>query len=164
MPFWCQGMGQHQCDAHALASELVKVFKRLYLLNLWMEVIHICPDVTYWLGVLCFTILTNPSDLEVKVMDLETIYVKSFWLKFLTLVLLNLDIHCLCKQCRSRSVGFWRSQLIWIYTVWHLVCEFVLTSWIRQSDWLKVTSGHGILIYSVWQGLKGWISWASGRR
>ena len=25
---------------------------------------------------------------------------------FLTLVLLNLDIPCLCKQCRSRSVGF----------------------------------------------------------
>ena len=24
----------------------------------------------------------------------------------LTLVLLNLDISCLCKQCRSRSVGF----------------------------------------------------------
>ena len=38
---------------------------------------------------------------------------------FLTLVLLNPDIPCLCKQCRSRSVGFWRSQLIWICTVWH---------------------------------------------
>ena len=25
---------------------------------------------------------------------------------FLTLVLLNMDIPCLCKQCRSRSVGF----------------------------------------------------------
>ena len=37
----------------------------------------------------------------------------------LTLVLLNPDIHCLCKQCRSRSVGFWRSQLIWIYIVCH---------------------------------------------
>ena len=24
----------------------------------------------------------------------------------LTLVLLNPDIHCLCNQCRSRSVGF----------------------------------------------------------
>ena len=30
-----------------------------------------------------------------------------------------------CKQCRSRSAGFWRSQLIWIYTVWHEVFEFV---------------------------------------
>ena len=27
----------------------------------------------------------------------------------LTLVLLNLDIPFPCKQCRSRSVGFWRS-------------------------------------------------------
>ena len=37
----------------------------------------------------------------------------------LTLVLLNPDKFCLCKQCRSRSVGFWRSQLIWICTVCH---------------------------------------------
>ena len=26
--------------------------------------------------------------------------------RFISLVLLNPDIHCLCKQCRSRSVGF----------------------------------------------------------
>ena len=37
----------------------------------------------------------------------------------LTLVLLNPDMSCLCKQCRSRSVGFFRSQTIWIYTVCH---------------------------------------------
>ena len=42
-------------------------------------------------------------------------------LSFLTLVLLNLDIPWLCNQCRSRSVGFWRSQLIWICTV----CQYV---------------------------------------
>ena len=29
------------------------------------------------------------------------------------------DIPCLSKQCRSRSVGFFRSQLIWICTVYH---------------------------------------------
>ena len=46
----------------------------------------------------------------------------------LTLVLLNLDIPCLCKQCRSRSVGFWRSQLIWIYTVCHSVCEIYINN------------------------------------
>ena len=43
----------------------------------------------------------------------------------LTLLLVNQDISCLCKQCRSRSVGFWRSQhldlyclplSIWIYS------------------------------------------------
>ena len=38
---------------------------------------------------------------------------------FLTLDLLNLDIPCLYKQWRSRSVGFWRCQLIWICTVCH---------------------------------------------
>ena len=37
----------------------------------------------------------------------------------LTLILLNSNMPCLCKQCRSRSVGFWRSQLIWICTACH---------------------------------------------
>ena len=31
----------------------------------------------------------------------------------------ELDMSCLCKQCRSRSVGFFRSQLIWICFVCH---------------------------------------------
>ena len=48
-----------------LALALVIVFKRLYLLNLWMEVIHTCPDVRYWSEVLCCTISTHISDLEV---------------------------------------------------------------------------------------------------
>ena len=55
----------------------------------------------------------------------------------LTFVLLNPDIPCLCKQCRSRSVGFLRSQLIWICTVCHSVCEFISTVWIKEPDWLK---------------------------
>ena len=67
---------------------------------------------------------------------------------FLTLVLLDPDILCSCKQCRSRSVGFFRS---WIYTVCHSVCEFVATNWIKQSDWLKIRSWWGILIYSTRQ-------------
>ena len=29
------------------------------------------------------------------------------------------DMSCLCKKCRSKSVGFWRSQLIGIYTICH---------------------------------------------
>ena len=58
----------------------------------------------------------------------NTIFLHYFWLTGtswakvscqLTLVLLNPDMSCLCKQCRSRSVGFWRSQLIWICTVCH---------------------------------------------
>ena len=60
---------------------------------------------------------------------------------------------CLCKQCRSRWVGFFRSQLIWICTVCHQVCEFIATIQIKQSDWLKIRSGCGILIYSAGQGL-----------
>ena len=73
-----------------------------------------------------------------------------------TLVLLNPDIPCLCKQCRSRSVGFWRSQLIWICTVCHQVCEFISTIGIKLSNWLKIRSGRGSLIYSAGQGLREW--------
>ena len=50
---------------------LVKVFKRLYLLNFWMEVVQTCPDVRYLSEVLCCATLTHTSDLEVKVLDLE---------------------------------------------------------------------------------------------
>ena len=38
----------------------------LYFLNLWIEVIHICPNVRYWSEVLCYTILTHMIDLEFK--------------------------------------------------------------------------------------------------
>ena len=76
------------------------------------------------------------------------------WINYvLTLVLLNSDVLCLCKQCRSRSVSFWRRQLIWICTVCHLICEFVSTTWIKQLYWLTIRNGCGILRYSAWQGL-----------
>ena len=57
----------------------------------------------------------------------EECYLKLICL--LTVVLLTPDKPCLCKQCRSRSVGF--SQLIWICTVCHSVCEFVSTLWMK---------------------------------
>ena len=50
---------------------LVKVFKSLYLLNPWMDLVDTLPDVSYWPKVLCCTITTHISDLEVKVMDFE---------------------------------------------------------------------------------------------
>ena len=83
-----------------------------------------------------------------------------FWpyLSDLNLVLLNQDIPCLCKQCRSRSAGFFRSQLDWICTVCQLESEFVTTTWIKESDWLKIKSGRGILIYSAWIGLRTFLS------
>ena len=51
----------------------------------------------------------------------------TFWCKmsFFNPSLAKHDMSCLSKQCRSRSVGFWRSQLIWICTVCHLICEFL---------------------------------------
>ena len=50
---------------------LVKVFKSLYLLNPWMDLVDTLPDVRYWSEVLCRTIMTHISDLEVKVTDFE---------------------------------------------------------------------------------------------
>ena len=92
----------------------------------------------------------------------------------ITLVLLNPDISCLCKQWRFGSVGFWRSQLIsiytvchsecefgfwrsqviWIYTVCHSVCEFYQQEGFNLSDWPVIRNGHGLLIYSTLQGLE----------
>ena len=83
---------------------------------------------------------------------MRMLYKQRLRANYLTLVLLNPFIPCLFKQCRSRSVGFWRSQLIWICTVCHKVCEFIASIWINQSDWLKIRCG--ILIYTAWQGLK----------
>ena len=64
---------------------------------------------------------------------------------FLNLVLLNQDRHCLWKQRRSRSDGFWRSHLIRIYTVFHKVCEFIWTNNTELSDWLTIRNGCGKL-------------------
>ena len=50
---------------------LVKVFKCLYLLNPWMDLVYTFPDVRYWYEVLCCTIKTHISDLEVKVTDFD---------------------------------------------------------------------------------------------
>ena len=50
---------------------LVKVFKSLYLLNPWMDLIGTLPDVRYWSEVLCCTITTHSGDLEAKVMSFE---------------------------------------------------------------------------------------------
>ena len=41
---------------------LIKVFKSLYLLNLWMDLVDTLPDVRYWSDVLCCTITTHISD------------------------------------------------------------------------------------------------------
>ena len=50
---------------------LVEVFKCLFLLNPWMDLVGTLPDVRYWSEVLCCTIMTHIGDLEVKVKDFE---------------------------------------------------------------------------------------------
>ena len=41
-----------------------------------MKIDHTCPDARYWSEVLCCTIPTHMSDLQVKVMDFEILEAK----------------------------------------------------------------------------------------
>ena len=50
---------------------LVKVFKSLFLLNPRMDLVDTLPNVTYLSEVLCYTVTTHISDLEIKGMDFE---------------------------------------------------------------------------------------------
>ena len=67
--------------------------------------------------------------------------------------MLNSDIPCFCKQCRYRSVGFWRSQLIWICTVCHKVCEFIAAIRIKSSDWLLRQSQLQQATFSIYKNI-----------
>ena len=71
----------------------------------------------------------------------------------LTLVMINPDIPCLCKECRSDQLASFRSQLIWICSL--SICMWIYSNNLEQanSDLLKIRSGRGILIYLAWEGL-----------
>ena len=55
-------------DLEILLKILVKVFISLYLLNMLMDQVDTLHVGGYWSEVLCCTIMTHLSDLEVKVM------------------------------------------------------------------------------------------------
>ena len=68
----------------------------------------------------------------------------------ITLFGLMIQIHILNgKQCRSRSVGFFRSQLIWIYTV----CK-ARVNLVQQENGFK--TGYEELIYKEMTQLDDW--------
>ena len=52
---------------------LIKVFVSLYLLNFFMDPVYTLRVDRYWSKVLFCTIMTHLGDLEVKVMDLDTL-------------------------------------------------------------------------------------------
>ena len=63
----------------------------------------------------------------------------------LTQVLLSLNMPCLCKQCRSRSVGFWRSQLIWICSLHCLLLSvWICINNLDQVIWLADSNRNGL--------------------
>ena len=68
----------------------------------------------------------------------------------LTLVLLNPDISCFCKQCRSRSVGFWFGSALFAFKYVNLYQQSGssnLTGW-------KLEMGVAHLNLFSWQGLR----------
>ena len=86
-------------SATALASSLfkmlkclVEVFKSLYLLNPWMDLVDTLPDVRYWSEDLCCTIMTHISDLEVKVTGFEILKFLVEVFRSLYLLKLQLDL------------------------------------------------------------------------
>ena len=81
---------------------LVSVFWYSRMSWRWMRLSRICFNTCWAEKTLWFRLCLNWLDILGRFSII------------LTLVLLNRDIPCFCKQCRSRSVGFWRSQLIWI--------------------------------------------------
>ena len=46
-----------------------------------------------------------------------------------------------CKQCRSRSVGFWRNQMIWICTVCHYVNLYQQSGSSNLTGWKLEVGG-----------------------
>ena len=54
---------------------------------------------------------------------------------------------CLCKQCRSRSVGFWSALFVIKYV------NFYQQPWSSYLISRKSAVWCGIIIYSSWQGL-----------
>ena len=68
----------------------------------------------------------------------ETIRIASRESGILTLVLLNSDRSCHCKQCKYRSVGFWRSQLILdlhclSVSMWICIDNFDQVIWVAEN-------------------------------
>ena len=99
-----------------------------------------------------FTSSLDSADCIIKKPPMrQRVYLYAFCIRNPSLA--DYDVHWLSKQRRSRSIGFWRSQLIWICTVCHWICECLSKTWIKLSEWLEIRSGRGILIYSAWEEL-----------
>ena len=105
----------------AAFAHMQKLKVQVSLFSVWPR-----PFLFIWrwsdLGIVESVVVTQKP---IDITWIQHIYYPKYWetnsLPYLslTLVLLIPDISCLYKQCRSRSVGFWRSQLIWICTVCH---------------------------------------------
>ena len=77
---------------------------------------HDIADIYYFVGK-CVALFVAVCHIRQYVAE-RTLY-QHYLISLLTLVLLNLALPNICKQCRSGSVGF--CQLILIYTVCHSV-------------------------------------------
>ena len=94
---------------------------RIYLGLCWLHMPqrHIFTRRRFYMAmsVLCCCLNNYNAGLLISFF-LSDINCTSLFIVF-TLVLLNPDMLFLSKQCRSRSVGFWRGHLIWLCTICH---------------------------------------------
>ena len=144
-------------EAHLMSSHNICFLGVESIFSCWNKVPYLgsfTPDKALLSTEKCWNFLISARNVfwvlirsaEVRLMSTHNMYFcrnkkNTFWIPLiiwsygakvmLTLFLLSPDIPCLCKQCRSRSVGFWRSQLIWICTVCQSECEFISTIWIK---------------------------------
>ena len=129
------------------------------LINIWNYVQHAKPWTQSNLFLSCFNLFSSSLTYHFSFPSLSCFITQCFNFPFFVLVVgsfsctwgclsLNrawscwfLICPCLYKQCRSRSLGFLRNKLIWIYTVCHQVCEFVSTTGSSNLLGLKLEVG-----------------------
>ena len=114
--------------------------------ELWRQLIWICT--------VCHSVCGFISTIWIKYSD---------WLKIwsghgiLTLVLLSRINPAFANsvdpdQLASKEAN-WSGSALFVILYVDFIRFYKSTIWIKYSDWLKIRSGHGILIYSAWQGL-----------
>ena len=99
------------------------LFKHLLLpglLDLDFMLQWLCHDFSLSLALKCISVFSFPNRVAYQtVLPCAEVKMITF-----TTICVSIISPCpaepsFCKQCRSRSVGFWRSQMIWICTVCH---------------------------------------------
>ena len=131
---------------------------------LQLDLVDTLPDERYWSEVLCCTIITHISDLEIKVTDFEILRY-NFWLKFFSTFLLRKQLRQIGDQTLVSLVtltcGWWSEGqhdpyftvqwfclIFWrLFDIW--TSYFVIMSQYDLTCDLKIYVGHRDLYFMV---------------